>query len=1163
MRASHQRFDAFRFRAAGLCAAGLRVAGLRSILLQGSLIGLLASLAWITVESTALGDEFEFFESKIRPALHTHCLECHHQGKKGGGLALDSREGWQLGGDSGPSVDLKAPQNSLLLRVLKHLEPGLEMPSKAPKLTQETIDLFEHWIATGAADPRNEPEALETLRARTWEDLYNERSKWWAFEPIRSPENRTAPNDASSLSTSEAIDHWIDQGLAKADIVPSEPADAHTLLRRLSYQLRGLPPSVEEIDRFVPKLLDPSTHDEAWQAALDAMLDTTEYAEHWARHWMDTVRYAETHGSEDDAYLPFAYRYRDYLIRSFASDLSIQRLIQEHLAGDLIEPRWNDALDCNESLIGLCFYRLVEFNQTPLDVKREEIAVIDNQIDTIGKAFQGLTISCARCHDHKFDPISDEDFYSLYGILRSTRSAMVPIDRLENFVSKDSELKNLQKLMTGKLLESWLITNSSWDLEILEALRWVESRIEPGQKWDQIQDAVGNDHPWRRAIARWKSNPKDSALADWIEVLAADPKSQTELKKRLTDKLARPSWNGSQLPPNSKILFDLTHLTHLTDGRIEPWKAYGAGLAQHAVGLPSPSNPNPDLAWSVLGKADLPLTRLQEPGYHSNLLTDRASGSLRSPDFQIDSDSISLWCHGTDNARARLVIENFQGDSLLFDTLNPSLKSNGYQWVTMRIRPQWKGLRAHIELLTRDAKPYLGVTKDPSVLERSDGRSSFGLGMVLAHGANEKPSAPSPIPVSLLDAFLTDGSLLETWIRSTASVTRATLERLSSGTYTTEDLRWINALLDENLLRLEPAIAAEISALSQQYRNSESSIPALRWVPGVVEDRMPIDQEWLPRGDHKSPGQPTARRYLQVLGSDPKAYKDSESGRLTLAMEIASPKNPLTARVYVNRVWSWLFGEGLVRTVDNFGRMGQEPSHPELLDRLASDFLREGWSTKRLIRAIVTTQAWRRSSIPTASASQNDPANRLVSHSHLRRLEAESIRDTLLSVAGNLRRPDQGLGTRNYYKSVLEPNKQSPPGPIDGDSRRSIYLEVRRNFPDEFLAAFDFPKPTSTVGKRYTTHGPLQSLMLLNDPFVLQQARLWSQGTEELDPSERIRAMYMRLLSRPPSDTEVDSAMALIQDVQQAADGKAADGKEAWSILAHAMFNFKEAWFVR
>ena len=1155
MQASQQILEALRFR-----VACLRIAGLRAILLDVSLIGLLSSLAWISLGSGVLGDEFEFFESKIRPALHTHCLECHHQGKKGGGLALDSREGWQLGGDSGPSVDLKTPQNSLLLRVLKHLEPGLEMPSKAPKLTQETIDLFENWIATGAADPRTEPEALGSLQARTWEELYEERSKWWAFKPVKSPENRESPSEASSLSTTEAIDHWIDQGLAKADIVPSEPADAHTLLRRLSYQLRGLPPSIEEIERFVPKLLDPSTHDEAWQAALDAMLETTEYAEHWARHWMDTVRYAETHGSEDDAYLPFAYRYRDYLIRAFANDLSIQRLIQEHLAGDLIEPRWNDALDCNEALIGLCFYRLVEFNQTPLDVKREEIAVIDNQIDTIGKAFQGLTISCARCHDHKFDPISDEDFYSLYGILRSTRSAMIPIDRPDPFVSKDSELKQLQKLMTLKLIEAWAASTSSWDLEIPEALRWVESRIEPGQKWDQIKDAVGNDHAWRSAIARWKSNPKDSALADWIEVLSADPQSQGELKERIKKKLARPTWNGSQLPAESKVLFDLTHLT---DGRIEPWRVHGAGLAPYAIGLPSPDQPNRDLAWSVLGKTDLPLTRLQEPGYHSNLLTDRASGSLRSPDFQIDSDSISLWCRGTDQARARLVIENFQGDSLLFDTLNPSLKSNAYQWVTMRIRPQWKGLRAHIELLTRDAKPYLGVTKDPSVLERSDGRSSFGLGMVLAHGANEKPSAPSPIPGSLLDSFLADGALPDAWIRSTATVTRAALERLLSGTYTIEDLRWINALIDENLFRFEPAIVAEISSLSQQYRNAESSIPALRWVPGVVEDRMPIDQEWLPRGDHKSPGQPVARRYLQVLGSDPKAYQDSQSGRLTLALEIASPKNPLTARVYVNRVWCWLFGEGLVRTVDNFGRMGQEPSHPELLDRLASDFLREGWSTKRLIRAIVTTRVWRRSSIPTASASQKDPANRLVSHSHLRRLEAESIRDTLLSVAGNLRRPDQGLGTRNYYKSVLEPNKQSPPGPIDGDSRRSIYLEVRRNFPDEFLAAFDFPKPTSTVGRRYTTHGPLQSLMLLNDPFVLQQARLWSQDTQELDPTERIGAMYMRLLSRPPSDTEVDSALALIRDVQQVADGKATDGKEAWSILAHAMFNFKEAWFVR
>lgn len=1118
-------------------------------------IGLLAFFACLGQRSVVLGDDFEFFESKIRPALHSHCLECHHQGKKGGGLALDSREGWQVGGDSGPSIDFETPEKSLLLRVLKHLEPGLEMPSKAPKLTEEIIGHFEHWIRTGALDPRTEPEPLESLAARTWEELYRERSQWWAFQPLRVPAGGSGQTDSPSASTSDAIDHWIDQGLADAGILPSEPADPNILLRRLSFQLRGLPPSVEQIERFVPRLLVPSTSDAAWQEAIDAMLDTPEYAEHWARHWMDIVRYAETHGSEDDAYLPFAYRYRDYLIRAFASDLSVQRLIQEHLAGDLIEPRWNDTLGCNESLIGLCFYRLVEFNQTPLDVKREEIAVIDNQIDTIGKAFQALTISCARCHDHKFDPISDEDFYSLYGILRSTRSAMIPIDRLGNFVSKDPELKELQKQMSQRVLESWQQSTFPWSQEIPEALRWVEQEIKPGQKWDQIKDAVGNEHPWRRAIARWKCDPKDSVLATWIEVLTADLPAQNSLKERIAKKLAQPTWVENKLETSGKILFDLTQQG------IEGWRVLGAGLPQQSIGPPSPESLGP--AWSVLGKADSPLTRLLEPGYHSNLVTDRASGSLRSPDFQIDSDSISLWCRGTDNARARLVIENFQGDSLLFDTLNPSLRSNSYQWVTMRIRPQWKGLRAHIELLTRDAKPYLGVIKDPSVLEHSDGRSSFGLGMVVSHGANEKLAAPSPIPRSLLELVVADGPVvadgtsLQAWVLATGSVTRASLKRLATGTYRIEDVRWINALIDENLLVWNPTSAPDVSAANERYRALESSIPIARWVPGVVEDRMPIAQEWLPRGDHKSPGQPAARRYLSVLASDPKVYNDSESGRLALASEIASPTNPLTARVYVNRVWCWLFGEGLVRTVDNFGRMGQEPSHPELLDRLASDFLSQGWSTKRLIRAMVATRAWKRASVPTSSASEKDPANRLVSHSHLRRLEAESIRDTLLSVAGNLRRPDQGLGTRNYYKSVLEPNKQSPPGPIDGESRRSIYLEVRRNFPDEFLAAFDFPKPTSTVGKRYTTHGPLQSLMLLNDPFVLQQAQLWSQATADLGSPERIRAMYMRLLSRPPSDAEIDSALALVDEIQQTADGK-----EAWAILAHAMFNFKEAWFV-
>jgi hypothetical protein len=396
----------------------------------------------IVAISQSWGQEVEFFESHIRPAFHAHCLSCHHQGKKSGGLALDSREGWQAGGDSGPALQVGAPDSSLLIRVMEHLEPGLEMPAKSPKLSSATIEVFRKWILQGAHDPRDKPEELDPSQVNVWESLYRERATWWAFTPPK-----TDPH--SWDSTTAAIDRWIRDRLDGAGVSASPTADPGTLLRRLNLVLCGLPPDSDFLDRYRELLGDELRAQVAWTQAIDTLLDTPEFAEHWARHWMDIVRYAETHGSEDDAYLPFAYRYRDYLVRAFAQDISVQRLIQEHLAGDLIEPRRNPEQNFNESLIGLCFYRLVEFNQTPIDVKREEIAVIDSQIDTIGKAFQALTISCARCHDHKFDPISDEDYYSLYGILRSTRTAMRAVDSPELFTAKSSRKFKMKLAIDG------------------------------------------------------------------------------------------------------------------------------------------------------------------------------------------------------------------------------------------------------------------------------------------------------------------------------------------------------------------------------------------------------------------------------------------------------------------------------------------------------------------------------------------------------------------------------------------------------------------------------------------------------------------------------------------------------------------------------------------
>ncbi|MEY4568216.1 MAG: hypothetical protein RLY14_3186, partial [Planctomycetota bacterium] len=329
---------------------------------------------------------------------------------------------------------------------------------------------------------------------------------------------------------------------------------------------------------------------------------------------------------------------------------------------------------------------------------------------------------------------------------------------------------------------------------------------------------------------------------------------------------------------------------------------------------------------------------------------------------------------------------------------------------------------------------------------------------------------------------------------------------------------------------------------------------------GVYDDPIAVEQEYLPRGDHKRAGGFVSRRYLQVLESDQASYGKLGSGRLQLANEIVRPNNPLTARVYVNRVWNWLFGEGLVRSVDNFGRMGLQPDNPELLDLLAKEFVANGWSTKKLIRAMVLSRTWRRSVEPTSSAMAMDSSNLFWSHAMVRRIDAESIRDTMLKVSGALRRPDRGVGTRNYYRMVLEPNKQSPPGPLDGDGRRSLYLEVRRNFPNDFLLSFDFPRPVAPVGKRSSTIVPAQSLTLLNDPFVVSQAKRWAEFVirEHTDAPARIRAVYLSLLNREPNDEELSHVLNFIDEVKSS-EGELA----AWSAFTHSMFNLKEAIFLR
>ncbi|HSG68891.1 MAG TPA: DUF1549 domain-containing protein, partial [Planctomycetaceae bacterium] len=355
----------------------------------------------MSTQARALEPEtIEFFESRIRPVLAQDCYECHRTGKKmKGGLALDHRQAILNGGDSGRVIEPGNPANSLLVKAIRHEIEDLEMPKNGAKLDEAVIADFEKWIRLGAPDPRNEPASdVEIATDTEWKSVLERRKNWWSFQ---MPRESTVP--AMGASGSELpVDRFIDAKLAEAGLVPMQRADKRTLIRRLSFALKGLPPKPEEIDAFL-RDGDP----QAYERLVDDYLASPRFGERWARHWMDWIRYADSHGSEGDPMIPNAWRYRDYLIRALNADVSYNQLVREHLAGDLLpNPRINTELGLNESAIGPAQLRMVFHGFAPTDALDELVKFSDDQINVISKAFMGLTVSCARCHNHKFDPIS-------------------------------------------------------------------------------------------------------------------------------------------------------------------------------------------------------------------------------------------------------------------------------------------------------------------------------------------------------------------------------------------------------------------------------------------------------------------------------------------------------------------------------------------------------------------------------------------------------------------------------------------------------------------------------------------------------------------------------------------------------------------------------------
>jgi mono/diheme cytochrome c family protein len=1103
----------------------------------------------------------EFFEKKIRPVLVAHCYECHSADAKklGGGLLLDSREGVHKGGDSGAVLEPGQPDDSLLITAIRYTDDSMKMPPKG-KLPASTIADLEAWVKMGAPDSRDKP--LRRPSNNSWEEILRTRRDWWSLLPVQSG---PAPVPRNAAWSEHPVDRFLLAKLEDEGLSPAEPADPRTLARRLSLVLLGLPPTPEQVSEFVRECeagggaehrLSPA----AVEKFVDQLLASPHFGERWARHWMDIVRFTETHGNEWNYEVHHAWRYRDYLIRAFNRDVPYDQFVREHIAGDLLpEPRLDPQTQLNESLIGTSFYRFGEVNHDDcIGLRQIGFDLADNQIDTLTKAFQATTVACARCHDHKLDAVSMHDYYGLLGILRSSRLVSHTLDTSSVNANAIERLRALKVELRQELAQAWLQETR----ELARCMQAAEARHAKRPEADEL--ARGLNEPrlakWTAVLAAEKLAPED-LLAPWRKLAAAtqaDPATFVTEWRKAAEQHAKDDRERTEFNQSQFITWgDFRH------GAPADWQVGGQGLR----GLPGRSG---DLVLHSQG--DALLKAVLPAGCFTHALSEKLNGTLRSPVLPAGKKNISFQVLGQRSSAVRLVSNNCQLNYKNYRALT----SGELQWVTFSPPDDRESLRTYAELMTMFDNPKfpdqlsaLGGDKEnyklPWEKAAENPRSYFGLTRVVLHDTPEPPKPEishlrplfaEPAPTTLADLTTRYAKLIE-----------AAVQAWAADKSTDEDVRWLQELLQHELLGNQVSLTPRLEQLVKQYRETEAELALPRIAPGIADGGPGFQQTVFARGDCQRPGEAVPRRYLEVLSNSREGFAAPGSGRLELAARIASPENPLTARVMVNRIWQHLFGAGLVRTVDDFGHVGELPTHPELLDFLAARFVADGWSMKRMIKLLVLTRTFQAANQPSALARELDPRNRWLQHYAARRLEAEGIRDSILNASGRLDHSLFGMSVQPFREKEYA-DRRLFPGPLDGNGRRSLYIKNNLMEGPKFLAAFDFPGGKVSQGRRDVTNVPAQALALLNDAFVLEQADVWAgrlvARTNDTFAT-RLDALFQTALSRSPTAEErarFEQTIAQLAEFQQIPANDVLNSRPIWKDVAHAVFNLQEFLYI-
>tara|TARA_R110002072_G_scaffold303123_1_gene494767 strand:+ start:218885 stop:221911 length:3027 start_codon:yes stop_codon:yes gene_type:complete len=948
--------------------------------------------------------KLEFFEAKIRPVLIKHCYECHSAKSKDvkGSLLVDSAAGLLLGGDSGPAIIAGKPDESPLIEALRY--DGVEMPPDG-RLPANVIKDFERWVEMGSPDPRTDSPPPGVIKPQRTIDLEAGR-QFWAFRPIV---DHRRPDVSDKSWPKSDIDVFVLQKLEEAGLKPASDADPRTLIRRVYFDLIGLPPSPEEVAEFLENHQNDS--DDALKKVVDRLLESPQFGVHWGRHWLDVARYADSNGADFNATFHNAWKYRDYVIDSFNRDKPFDQFVREQIAGDLLAHENDEQLA--EGIVATGFLMLGTKMLSERDKEKLTMDVVDEQLNTIGQAFMAVTLGCARCHDHKFDPIPTKDYYALAGILKSTRTLQ---GESQQYVS------------------TWPRRRLPAEEEHVAAVNKFE--LAKKELRASIQDAKNQTTTLGKKVELLRKNT-NSLLVDDSEA-------------RLTG-----SWTKSTY---SKPFIGEGYIHDAKSEKGEKW-------AEFTVRIPRTAKYDVQLAYSgTSGRADNVPISIKHAEAEVEVSLDQEK---KGP---IDGLFASL-------------------GHFPFDADKP----------------------ATITVSTRGTIGYVII--DAVRLVEVDDK-----GNPVANEVSEENDELNKAESELESA-------------------KKQLEQFE------DDLKQ----LDKN------------------------SPPPLPEAIAVAEAKEIGDCEINIRGEHRNLGPKAPRGFLQVAYSGPTLKIDEQnSGRLELADWIASPEHPLTSRVFVNRIWHHLIGQGIVASVDNFGRLGDQPTHPELLDRLAADFMRDGWSTRKMVRQIVLSRTYQLSSQYNEASWNADPENLLLWRAHRRGVPAESIRDSILSISGQLDlspdgSPVEGLGTlvtQNVADEKQIERKET--------LHRSVYLPIIRSQLPPMLVVFDFADPDLVVGRRPVTNVPAQALLLLNSPFVMEQAEIAADRVrssvakkndgDSTDARTIIEQTYELVLSRRPTSIEIDRAEEFLEAATRsddaATDNVKGDPKvmSALGQLIHTLF---------